>query len=95
VQETKAESLRQQIAPGADPVWRADGKEILFRCGFKIWSVPVQENEGRLSAAGTVRLRGADRNVRAQPLLGVTRDGSRILVPVEIQQPGNSNVIHI
>jgi hypothetical protein len=93
--------LRRQVSSnGIYPVWRKDGKEIVY----------MDTKSNRISA---ISVSGAGDDLRfgsSTPLfaapprlnllapynpLAVTRDGSRILFPVALPQPEDSNVIHI
>ena len=76
--------LRKQISSkgGRAPVWRGDGKEILFLSGTKVTSVRVAVHGNEISASAPEPLF----NVRLPPTLigdsvplAVVRDGSRIL----------------
>ena len=85
VQPLAAEGLRSQISSsgGDDPVWRGDGKEILYRKRSPIYSVQVKMKGSSIDAREPEALF----DVRIPPLVGdsevlaVSRDGSRILFP--------------
>jgi eukaryotic-like serine/threonine-protein kinase len=97
VQEFPGPSLRKQIATAGEyPVWRKDGKEILYLESNRIWSVPVDVSGPQLRAGTPVALfsvRPVSRVLDVSPL-AVSRDGSRIYFPQAVEQP-DSDVIHI
>jgi len=79
-----ARGLRTQISSGggADPVWRGDGKEILYRKGNEIYSVRVDTKDGEIHAApaqSLFRVSVPDDLFGSSEPLAVTRDGSPIL----------------
>jgi DNA-binding winged helix-turn-helix (wHTH) protein/Tol biopolymer transport system component len=84
VRSLSAPGIPRQISTegGANPVWRGDGREILYRNGNRILSVRIRESGDRIDASAPQDLF----NVRvpaslvgdSQPL-AVTPDGSRIL----------------
>jgi Tol biopolymer transport system component len=102
VQPFPGPGLRKQIAHGGlYPVWRKDGKEILYLdsegAQDRLWSI-------RVEAAGTDlrfgppeklfpvgQLEGGLSDINQ---LAVSRDGSRIFYPRAAEQP-DSNVIHV
>jgi len=93
--------LRRQISStGAFPMWRKDGKEIIFldRKSDRISSIPISSTGEVLGVGSPTPLfampPAMDLLVAGNPL-AVTRDGSRILFPVALAQPEDSNVIHI
>jgi hypothetical protein len=95
VQSVSGPSLPRQIADrGSFPVWRADGKEILYlrrqKDGASIWSVRVEgpgaalrfgKPELLFSAAVPMGLNSGSRP------LAVNRDGSRIYFLQSVEQP--------
>jgi hypothetical protein len=97
-QPVSGASLPRQITSrGWYPVWRADGKEILYHDGAKIWSVRVEgsgatlrfgKSEPLFSAASAMGLASA-----ARPI-AVNRDGSRIYFLQSAAQP-ESGVIQV
>jgi hypothetical protein len=86
---------------GNYPVWRKDGKEIVYLDEYQgrnhIWSIPVVISGGDFSPGSPSALFPArlpattfgDLN-----FLAVSRDGSRFYIPQGVEQP-NSDVIHI
>ena len=94
--------LRKQVTSrGNYPVWRKDGKEIVYLDEYQgrnyIWSVPLAAR-GNEFQAGTpsplfpARLPATtfgDLN-----FLAVSRDGSRFYIPQALEQP-DSDVIHV
>jgi Tol biopolymer transport system component len=102
VQPYPGPGLRQQVTSrGNYPVWRKDGKEIVYLDEHKdrnyIWSVPVatrgnQFQAGTASPLFAVRLPATtfgDLN-----FLAVSRDGSRFFIPQAVEQP-ESALIHV
>ena len=93
--------LRRQISStGAFPVWRRDGKEIIFidRKSNQISAISVSSQNGELRFGPSMPLFAmppALDLLAAFTPLAVTRNGSRILFPKALQQPEDSNVIHI
>jgi serine/threonine protein kinase len=92
-------SLPRQLGPnGFSPVWRADGKEILYSDGVgKIWSVRVEGQAPGFRFAPPELLFSAARplglNSAARPL-AVNRDGSRIYFLQSTPQP-DAGVIQV
>lgn len=90
---------RRQIAPeGIMPVWRGDGKEILYRRGDAMMAVSMEWSAGQPSV-GTPRelfqgVRAADGQSSLIRPLAVSRDGTRIFYAQGEVQP-DANVIHI
>jgi hypothetical protein len=79
-----ARGMRTQISSGGgrEPVWRGDGKEILYRNGSRIYAVGVRTKGGEILARPPVPLfdvRVPDNLVGSSEPLAVTRDGSAIL----------------
>ena len=97
VQEFPGPGLRKQIATAGEyPVWRKDGKEILYLESNRIWSVPMDVSGPQPRAGTAVALfsvRPVSRVLDVSPL-AVSRDGSRIYFPQTVEQP-DSDVIHI
>jgi hypothetical protein len=92
-------SRRQLIAEGGrDPVWRRDGREILFATDDSVWSVAVGSGPGETTFAKPVRLFGGVRRAPTAVFLSrglaVSRDGSQIFVAQGVEQP-ESQVIHV
>ena len=94
--------LRKQVTSrGNYPVWRKDGREIVYLDEFQgrnyIWSVPVAAPGGEFQAGTPSPLFPArlpattfgDLN-----FLAVSRDGSRFYIPQAVEQP-KSDVIHV
>ena len=98
VQPLSGNGLRRQIAnSGNFPVWRGDGKEIVYYDQGHIWSVGVQgsgdesrfsEPELLFTVARPMGLASASRP------LAVTRDGSRIYCLQSAEQP-DAGVINV
>jgi Tol biopolymer transport system component len=93
--------LRRQVSSnGIYPVWRKDGKEIVY-----IDTKSNQVSAISVSGSGDDLRFGSPTPLFAAPPrlnllapynpLAVTRDGSRIILPVALPQPEDSNVIHI
>jgi eukaryotic-like serine/threonine-protein kinase len=102
VQPYPGPGLRQQVTSrGNYPVWRKDGREIVYLDEFQgrsyIWPVPVTAPGGEFrpgtpSPLFPARLPAttfADLN-----FLAVSRDGSRFYIPQAVEQP-ESDVIHV
>jgi hypothetical protein len=93
--------LRKQISStGLFPVWRKDGKEILYIDyeTKKISSILVSGTgeESRFGSPTPLFATPPATNlVTGSNPMEVARDGSRILFPQAIAQPEDSNVIHI
>jgi Tol biopolymer transport system component len=101
VQPFPGPGLRRQISStGAFPVWRRDGKEIIFidRKSNQISAISVSSLNGELRFGSSIPLfavpTALDLLAAFNPL-AVTRDGSQILFPLALAQPEDSNVIHI
>jgi hypothetical protein len=101
VQPFPGPGLRRQISStGSFPVWRKDGKEIIyveFKAGY-ISAISVTEVGGDLRFGASTPLFARPlviNGVRGSNHLAVTRDGSLILMPRALEQPEDSNVIHI
>ena len=92
---------RQVTSRGNYPVWRKDGREIVYLDDYQgrnyIWSIPVavsgaEFRTGTATPLFPARLPAAtfgDLN-----FLAVSRDGSRFYIPQAVEQP-ESNVIHV
>jgi eukaryotic-like serine/threonine-protein kinase len=101
VQPFPGPSRRRQVArAGHFPVWRQDGKEIVYvdREEGAVWSIAVAGTGDALRFAEPVRLFGGLRRapgavLAAQPL-GVSSDGSRFFIAQGMEQP-DSDVIHV
>lgn len=99
VQPFPGPGRRQQIsAEGIDPVWRHDGKEILFWDDGAIWSVAVSGSAGALSFGQPQKLFGGTRrsgsSVALSRGLAVSADGSRIFWVQGADQP-DDGVINV
>ena len=96
-----AAGRRQSIDPdGADPVWRPDGREIVYLKGDAVWAVSVSAADDTTVRVGTPqRLFGGLRlpfsRIRANRGLDVSADGSRFYVIQRVEQPKQSDVIHV
>jgi hypothetical protein len=99
VQPSSGAGSRRQIAPeGSLPVWRRDGREILYRRGEAIMAVSVEGSADQPSF-GTPRelfhgVRAPAGSSSASRPLTVTRDGARIFYAQGVEQP-EANVIYI
>jgi hypothetical protein len=101
VQPFPGPGLRRQISSsGSYPVWRKDGKEIVyvdFKSG-RIFSIEVGGSNENLSFGSPVPLFALPPSINlvtgSNPM-AVTRDGSHILFPQALEQTEDSNVIHI
>jgi hypothetical protein len=100
VQQYPGPALRQQVtSSGNYPVWRKDGKEIVYLDEHQgknyIWSVPVSAPGAKFSTPSPLfpaRLPATtfgDLN-----FLAVSHDGSRFYIPQAVEQP-DSGVIHV
>ena len=102
VQPYPGPGLRRQVTSrGNYPVWRKDGREIVYLDDYKgrnyIWSVPVAGSGAEFRAGTATPLFPArlpattfgDLN-----FLAVSRDGSRFYIPQAVEQPG-SDVINV
>ena len=102
VQPYPGPGLRKQVTSrGNYPVWRKDGREIVYLDEYQgrsyIWSVPVAAPGGEFRAGTPSPLFPArlpattfgDLN-----FLAVSRDGSRFYIPQAVEQP-DSGVIHV
>jgi len=81
-------------AKGEDPVWRRDGKEILYAEGLSaVMSVSVTGGSGALTFGAPQKLfEGLRRplsSVTRSRSLGVSADGSRIYWAQGVEQPGD------
>ena len=98
VQPFPTSSRRQRIASGNDPVWRADGKEIVFVQDESVWSVAVSSPGGALAFGEPQKLfdgvRPAPAAVLSSQSLAVSPDGSRIFLAQAVKQ-SVGNVIHV
>jgi hypothetical protein len=75
---------------GSRPVWRRDGKEILFLKGPEICSVSLETKGGAILASTPQTLfsfRAPSVMTGDETPLAVTRDGARILVAQMVEQP--------
>jgi serine/threonine-protein kinase len=89
----------RQIAPdGARPVWRSDGKEIVYISGENVMSVSVQQAGGELRFSNSHILfsgiRSAPGLIRTDMPLAISHDGFRIFWLQGPDQP-DANLIHI
>jgi hypothetical protein len=97
VQPFPGPGLRRQIsATGRFPVWRRDGREIVFLDQGKVWSIGVAITGDDVAFAAAVALFpvGLTGGVEDLTLLAITRDGSRVYLPQLVEQP-DSDVIHL
>jgi serine/threonine protein kinase len=101
VQPFPGPGLRRQISSsGMFPVWRQDGKEVIFleRNSKQILSIPVTFVAGELHFGVATRLFAEPPTLdllAAFNPIEVTRDGSQILFPQALPQPDDSNVIQV
>ena len=97
VQPFPGPGLRRQIAPqGKFPVWRKDGREIVFYDTDRLWSIRVEGTGSDLRFSNPTALfqvRPPPSVIDVTPL-AVSRDGSRIYVAQPVERP-NSDVIHV
>jgi serine/threonine protein kinase len=102
VQPFPGPGLRRQVGSGTLPIWRKDGKEIIYHDGpntaATLWSVRVESaGEGLRFSAPQKLFSGiqmpAAATASSRPL-AVSRDGTRIFIPQALEQP-DSNLIHV
>ena len=97
VQPFPGPGLRRQISPsGRYPVWRRDGREILFLDAGQVWSIGVESTSADLRLTGPSALfpvRSPGGVVDVTPW-AVSRDGSRLYLPQPVEG-SESDVIHI
>jgi serine/threonine protein kinase len=99
VQPFPGPGLRKQVTTvGRFPVWRKDGKEIVYIVGPEVWSVGVESDRKGLRFSSPRRLFSGVRllpgtNGGDRPI-AISRDGSHIYLPQAAEQP-NLNVIHV
>jgi hypothetical protein len=102
VQAYPGPGLQKQLTSGGNyPVWRKDGREIVYLDEFQgrtyIWSVPVTAAGGEFRAGTPSPLFPARLPATTFPdlnFLAVSRDGSRFYIPQAVEQP-ESDVIHV
>jgi hypothetical protein len=98
VQPFPGPGLRKQIASAGEfPVWRKDGKEIVYLAQYRVWSVRVDTSDGEFRTAAPEPLfsvRPSATRVGDVSQLAVSRDGSRIYFPQGVEQP-DADVIHV
>jgi hypothetical protein len=92
VQSFPSAGLRTQLTSmgGARPIWRGDGKEILYLNGSTIYSLSVDVKGGTIHAnppEALFTVRVPDGIVGDEIPMAVTRDGSRILFAQGVEQP--------
>lgn len=101
VQPFPGPGLRRQISSNGNmPIWRKDGKEIIYMtiAPHTIWSIPIGGSSADPHFGQPVQLFAAPAELNlviGRTALAVTRDGSRILFPQAVEQPEDSNVIHV
>jgi len=102
VQPLAGSGLRRQILNGGiNPISRGDGKEILYVDGppAQVWSLPVSGPVSSLRFGTPKPLfrinRLATDLISGLDFLAVSRDGSRIYFPQEVEQPEDSKVIEV
>jgi len=101
VQPFPGPGLRKQVASATfalSPVWRADGKKILYYDDNHIWSVRVDSASEDLrfsppESLFSIRL-PSNSVVVASTVLAVSRDGSRIYCLQSVEQPA-ADVINV
>jgi eukaryotic-like serine/threonine-protein kinase len=102
VQPYPGPGLRKQVTSrGNYPVWRKDGKEIVYLDEYQgrnyIWSVPLAARGNEFQAGTPSPLFPARLPATTfgdQNFLAVSRDGSRFYIPQALEQP-DSDVIHV
>ncbi|MGH9593610.1 MAG: TolB family protein, partial [Bryobacteraceae bacterium] len=100
VQPFPGPGLRRQIASsGGYPVWRKDGREIVYLDGYQgqtyLWSVPVSSAGGELRFSAPTRLfpvRLPATMFGDLNFLAVSRDGSRFYIPQAVEQPATGEI---
>jgi hypothetical protein len=101
VQPFPGPGLRRQVSSsGVYPVWRKDGKEILYidPKSNQFSAISVSELNGDLHFGSSTLLFAVPplmNQAVGSNAMAVTGDGSHILFPVALPQPEDSNVIHI
>jgi hypothetical protein len=99
VQPFPGPGTRRLVAPrGIDPVWRRDGREIVFVDGDAVFSVPVAGRGPAATFGAPVRLFGGVRRaygaVQQSSGLAISGDGSKLFIAEGLEQP-DANVIHV
>jgi hypothetical protein len=97
VQPFPGPGVRRQISRGGKfPVWRKDGKEIVFWNSDRLWSIRVDSAGSDLHFGDPVPLFSAKRPPSVVDItpMAVSRDGSKIYLLQPVEQP-DSNVIHV
>ena len=89
---------RRQIASAVTPgpIWRGDGKEILYRDGDALMSIKVEASETLTFGVPRKLFSGLRPSGGASPStpLAVSRDGSRIFWAQAVEQP-EANIFHV
>jgi hypothetical protein len=102
VQPYPGPGLRKQVTSrGNYPVWRKDGKEIVYLDEYQgrnyVWSVPLAVRGNGFEAGTPLPLFPARLPATTYGdlnFLAVSRDGSRFFIPQAVEQP-ESDVIHV
>jgi Tol biopolymer transport system component len=102
VQPYPGPGLRKQVSSSGNyPVWRKDGKEIVYLDEYQgrnyIWSVPLTARGSEVEAgtpAPLFAVRLPATTFGDLNFLAVSRDGSRFFIPQAVEQP-ESDVIHL
>lgn len=91
---------RRQLVDGSgrDPVWRRDGREILYVRDDAVWSAPVSARGGTIAFNSPLRLfsgvRRSPSAVAQSQSLAVASNGSRFYLTQGVEQP-TADVIHV
>jgi Tol biopolymer transport system component len=75
-------------AGGERPKWRADGRELFYRQGFKMMSVEVKTSAGKLEAGKPELLFDVPRS-HNDPMFDVSADGQKFLLVVDNEDAGS------
>jgi serine/threonine protein kinase len=98
VQPFPGPGLRQQISKnGNHPMWRKDGKEIVYFTDDSVWSISVDMAGAQLRASAPEMLfhpGSIAQGLTDTDQMAVSPDGSRFYLPMTVAQP-DSGIIHI
>ena len=89
--------LRKQVSSrGNYPVWRRDGREIVYLDDYQgrnyIWAVAVGASEAEAPATPLFPARLPATTFGDLNFLAVSRDGSRFYIPQAVEQPESDGI---